>query len=441
MEIIKFHCPACRTQLRVPPAAAGFQGPCPACGRDIIGPIPNRGLEARLAPKDAFSPFPGNPFAEKPEEPTPAPIPETPEPEPFVPFSDPPALTPTAPVEVPAAASPPAASQPPFADRPTPAAAPAAALDEPPECLAPRHVRRLRAAVLILSCLLCSLISYIAGYLTALKRQVVSPPIFADVSAMLPPPAASDDAPPPGVPLPEPAEDPANSAAASTPEADPVGSPPAPQPGLAAEATLKAFLSAPDWASRLAYVMDPEDVRAAMKKHAEKEGDGPIEIDSIESAYVFPDQEHFIIKTKRIATGFPVTIQRVGDDWRIDWETFEEFHGDAFRRFASGTLGENGEFHLYLKPQLSQDPNGFVRYQLTAPIEGRSYPAFAKRGSIAQAKITALLESESMKENPDIQKLLAKDGIPLILKLSYQSRGQNQNFLQLEDLVAQGWGR
>ncbi|MBK1828219.1 hypothetical protein [Haloferula rosea] len=473
MDIIQFHCPACRTLLRVPPAAAGFQGPCPACQREIVGPVPAKGLEARLAPEDAFTPFPGSPIPAPPSEPEPTPpaseptpepepelhqppqpqpqsepgpelprkddtppFPTAEEPEPFRPFSDTPDdLAP------PENSSEPITSEPalPQSDSGEPASP-----QVPTECLAPKSVRRLRAAVLILSCLLCSVISYVFGYVMAQKSRSFAPPIFADPAAILDSPGVPEErteTPPPD--LPELPDDTPSEADldADPPEIDLSGTPESTSPAPAARATLDAFLSAPDWASRSAYVLAADEVRADMKAHAEEFGDGPIDTTGIEPAYAFPDQEHFIVRTETIPTGFPVTLQKIGTDWRVDWQVFHEFHGDLFRRFASGKLGATGEFHLYLRPHAKQDANGFTRYQLTAPIEGRSYPAFGKRGSMAQAKITALLDSEEFRSNPDIQELLDKDGVPLVLKLSYQSRGQDQNFLLIEDLVAQGWGR
>lgn len=325
---------------------------------------------------------------------------------------------------------------------PSESSPPAPVKDEPQnaECLTPRSYRRLRTAILLLSCLLCSLISFVAGYITAQKAQVFPAPIFADgpKDSELPETLPEIEVPEIGTinlsPQPPEGIDPEE-------EVQLGGSPSEPEPRPAAKATLEAFLSAPDWSSRMAYVQDPDEVRAAMKEWGEARGGGPIETTSITSTHVFGDQEHFLVETASMPSGFPVTLQRVGEDWRIDWEIFEEFHDDAYHRFASGKGGEIGEFHLYLKPHPTDDPNGFARYQLTAPIKGRSYPAFAKRGRLAQAKITALIESEVVQENEALQKLLEGDGIPLVLKLSYQSKGQGQNFLLIEDLVAQGWGR
>lgn len=494
METLQFHCPACRTLLRVPIAVAGTQGPCPACGREIIAPIPDRGLEARLAPEDTFAPFPGSappetspaqpepepetpteephdqttPASPEPEPPTeelleqatptpseaaPPPADPAPTEEPFVPFSDPPeAEEPSEPV---------ASPQEPDTIR-TDSSSRKEAVAEQAECLAPKHYRRLRTAILVLSCLLCSLISFVAGYLTAQKAQIIPAPIFANTPAHIPTPIVpTEDPAPPQPPVseePDTPEEPPDAAdpvepVPSTDPADPAeddhspeeigleGNPSEPLPRPAARATLDAFLSAPDWSSRIAYVLDPDKVQAAMKSEAEAGGDGPIEAISITPSHVFADQEHFEVKTEAIPAGFPVTLQRSDNDWRIDWTIFHEFRSDAFRKFASGKGGEVTELHLYLKPHPAEDPNGFARYQLSAPIEGRSYPAFAKRGRLAQAKITALLESEAVKENEALQALLAKEGIPLVVKLSYQSRGENQNFLLIEDLVAQGWGR
>jgi len=145
-DVIQFHCPACGTTLRVPPAAAGFEGPCPRCARLIVGPDPALGLGARLAgtplvrsspestpafhghparDNDPFNPF-GSPPSYPSLVPTPTVIPPTVQETAPPPPSEPEPSPVQAPVLEPAPAPPPA-------PEPEPVLAPVAIPERAPE--------------------------------------------------------------------------------------------------------------------------------------------------------------------------------------------------------------------------------------------------------------------------------------------------------------------
>ena len=282
-DVIQFDCPACGTTLRVPPAAAGFEGPCPRCTVEIIAPDPMTGHAARLAgawemepieaftrpastpaarDEDPFNPF--RPLPRAPSEPPPsipptippsvppaaaatafaapaalesrpAPLPK-PGPTPIPPRAPTPAPSPLPPPEPPPVEFAPADAPQPPADLPFepplhPATRPAAhakhsvpAALPAPEPAGPVKPRR---GVLVLSCLVAALGGLLAGYLLGLKSPR---PAFLEAWVGSDPsiPAAS----PPLTPAPEPPPgEPESTPAKPEPQpAQPQPTPPQPTP-------------------------------------------------------------------------------------------------------------------------------------------------------------------------------------------------------------------
>lgn len=498
MEVIQFHCPICRILLRVPASSADVPGPCPACGKrisapprasDPFQPFPATAAHepappVSVAPLPELVPTPGPPGPAAPQTPTPEGDPRPyfrrpPEPVPAAPFSEPePAPSPAPPSEpepIPAAPDPlPEATPLPPEDvwespptavpvprlaeteeqgmftsaHPTPASPSSPFKPETPgpstaSESTPDHPRtelpalgRLRWAVLILASLLFFLIGLVTGQLLALRGNCLAAPIFrttpapASEATDLPAPDAAPTLPPLISP-PPPSEPP------STPDPAEIARPDDPIPR--SREILEAFLDAPTWEKRLPHVLDPDRLRERMQQHAAETGDGPIAYTGIEGPVVAPGLHRFDVTTPALPRGFPVTLFQQGEDWKIDWDMFREFHDDAFRHFAAGTGGDEGSFHLFVKPDDAGNEN-YRAYQLTAPIEGRSYVAFAKRGSLAAAKLDAVFSNEADQESPVFQQMLRGVGIPVVLQLTTRRNGEGQRFLLIEDLLARYWG-
>lgn len=231
---VRFDCPACHAVLTVPAAAAGLQGPCPKCWQEIVSPDPARGLPARLpsaAPPAIAPPAPSEPPAPA----APAALPE-PEPEPLPP------------VESVAPATP---------------AAPEVAPDLPPA----RTARRSRGIGWLIPTFLCSAIFTAVGFhLGKSQRQT------GVAAAPVTPVAALPDIP---KPAPEPSVVPATPPGPETPPEPVVPAPPPDPARPTAEATLRAFLEAPDWKTRGDRVLDPDVILPALEKYAAQAGDGP----------------------------------------------------------------------------------------------------------------------------------------------------------------------
>lgn len=435
MEVIRFQCPACSSSLTVPPAAAGFQGPCPKCAVEIIGPDPALDLPASLpeieASAKAFDPFPDSapPTATPiPIDPTPELIPPT---DPFAgaaPSSEPsnlawsePEVAPPSPpelLELPEKVAEDVTE--PFNDfiPPIPEFESAAPFIAQPTPGSPRP----SVAVFVLSCLLCLVVAFVAGY--TLGRRIPEPgsPIFS----------SKTNESPATKPIPIPVRTWIANATPLKSGEQKIGGP---------QATLNAFLNADGWASRSAYVMFPESIRARMEARSKVSDDGPIETTSI-SLFEVTEQAHiFQVATPKLPEGFPVTVARDNNSWLIDWESFIEFHEDRFQRFAAGEEGDHGVFHLLVKPVESNNKEAlFEQFQLNPPMPGRQQTAYIGKGSVVLARIQGIFNRQAGLSEKVFKQLLDGQGPPMVLALSYRTNTEGQSYLQIDDIVSIGWG-
>ena len=379
---MRFDCPACGAILTVPAAAAGIQGPCPKCWQEIVSPDPERGLPARL---------PGLPPG-PPAEPFPAPA--------VAASEDTPAADSPAPTTRVAATSPPAP--------------------------APR--RRGWALPTLLSALLFSGVGYFLG-----KGQREAAPILPSPAPKIPPTPRNPPLPAPA-PTPAPATDPA----APTP-------PPAPAPDAIeapdTEGALRDFLEAPDWQSRGRSVLSPDRVLAAMEKHADAHGDGPIATTSVTLLEVSGANHIFKVCTPTIPAGFPVAVTLTDEGPMIDWESFIGFHDDHFRKFLEGAEGATGTFDLLVRPepQTAEDASAhFLRYRLSVPMPDREVIAWIRKDSDVLAKLRAIFGGSGGLDPGTITRL-GETGVPLTLKLAKRRTNDDRTFIEIEGFVALGW--
>ncbi|MFT3992518.1 MAG: hypothetical protein QM680_14045 [Luteolibacter sp.] len=348
-QMIQFPCPACGITLQLPYELAGQRGPCPRCRREIIAPNPHTGIGARRVAE----PAPPKPFAD-------------------VPFSDAPSRRAAAP-ETPSAV--------PAAPRPQPAPAPASL---PPFRCGPRR------AVLFLSCALTGLISMALGYLLGQRMpDLLNPKPLREITQMSEIPVKTivkTVIPPKETPA-EPVAIPAEPIAVETK--------PAPEkPAKVSDqalAVLKAFLEAPDWATRNTYVLNAESLRTAMEAYSREAPDGPTPYQSIQVAHGTTDPETgetlfiFQVVTESIPSGIPVAVQETPKGWFVDWMTFVEFRDDRFTKFTTGPAGTSGVFHLVvnLPPEGEAQSHNehFITYQIYPPIPDRVKNAYCKIGT------------------------------------------------------------
>ncbi len=432
-EVIQFNCPLCATTLRLPLALSGQQGPCPGCQGEIVAPDPYRGVGA------------------KPAEAPPPP----PEPEPFKPFAESPPLVPRGqeePVNLPE----------PVVQRPV-----RAIEDAPPPKEIPVPVVRPTSAasqlpIGILACILSALLGLVIGYALG-ARSVKAAPVSQAIShietpaTVAPSPVAAIDvtsqpanpvtgetveiAPPKLEPAPtvDPAPiaiDPVPPVVETVPEEPNVTAPEPPKISAAAEASLRAFLEAQDWASRSAHVLSPESVRNAMEAYSHVAPDGPTPFKSIalKDSRIDPTSGStmflFFVTTEKFPDGLPVVMKETPNGWLVDWAAFVEFRDDLFEKFAEGPADKSGVFHLIVtKPETNRAANtdnaGFSSVMLASPLSTKNFIAFVNKNSELFNTIKTATDA----------------GLPFspVLEVAKRKTAGGKPYLEVEKITATNW--
>lgn len=307
---------------------------------------------------------------------------------------------------------------------------------------------------MLLACLVFFMLGLLAGQALTLTRLSSASPIF-----LTPGPSLNVPAPPP------PSSEPALAASSPTHRKSPADPPrplpdlsaselpdlpPLPDPAPAAPVSadpsrlaLEAFLDAPRWDQRVPFLLpqtpsadDPES--SDLASEASALSDGPIAYTRIEGPILLPGLHFFQVFTPTLPKGFPVPMIERDGSWKLDGRLFLEFHDDWFYQFAAGRRGSQGEFHLQIKPR-GQGDGRFIPYQLTAPIEGRSFGGFAREGSLAQTLLDSLFHGDS-KDDAELQHLISGDGVPVVAQLSCRETASGKRFLVIENVRVRGWG-
>ncbi|MEO8613641.1 MAG: hypothetical protein ABI600_00750 [Luteolibacter sp.] len=400
-EVIQFNCPVCGTTLRLPLDLAAQKGPCPTCQHEIIAPDPYRGIGALEAPSPVV--LRAN--------------------EPFRPFADSPPLTPKMPEPVasPTASAPAgeiATPEVPNVDLPAPPTPPVGAAPSP--------------TVLVLSCLLSFAVALAMGYALGIRsdqyfmRIPRSAPLEIPVEKPKKTTAAEEAVP---APRPEPTpifvkpiiQQPTKELPKTEAhEVDPIEEPI--KVSAAAEASLRAFLEAPDWAARNAHVLYPESVRPAMEAYSQQAPDGPTPFKSISVKQSQTDEKSgntlfvFQVDTESIPTGIPVAVVETPKGWLTDWQTFVEFRDDHFKHFADGPAKKTQRFHLIVSTPpparaAKTENETFASFLLDPPMPGRQQLAFVKKDSEAYQICQAATASGGIFTPVlDVTKLTTPDG-------------------------------
>ncbi len=162
------------------------------------------------------------------------------------------------------------------------------------------------------------------------------------------------------------------------------------------EAALRAFLSAPDWRTRAKYVLNPEENAKDMELYYKLLPDGEIAFKSVtvqdsrkEAGSQAEEYHIYQVVTEQAPAGFPVAVVLRDGEWKVDWGTFAEFHGDLFSRFAKGEGGPKAGFHLVLRlTNFAPKHEGFTAFRLDPPLPGRDLYGYVPTNSELHQRLT-----------------------------------------------------
>jgi len=445
-DLIQFECPSCAAILRIPLEMSGSQGPCPICAHEIVAPNAYTGAGAYEPGAESIqqtltgqhhsipsAEYPPQPPAEVPQLPEPAvtrlePValsaerhPEVPSPKTSKsPFSDlaavrvidPSSATPKGAAHSyrkMEASSPPATehAEEPLPQLPDPAPSSAFIPMPSPDAGPVSKPGRSSKAGWIALCGLIAIICLVGGFLLGnTLKQDPSPSAPFVVPAMKPKAPLAEPTPP----LPTP---PATDTTSTKPETKPTAeAPKAPEPTpplpaaepkkvvAEAEATLRAFLEAPDWKTRSSYVLSADTLRPKMEIYAKNNSDGPTPFESFAVKHSQVDEKSgstllvFQVDSSAAPAGIPVAVLETTSGWLVDWESFVEFRDDHFKHFTEGPSDLVGEFHLIVSnpppsADIPQENENFGSYLVAPPLPDRQRTAFVKKSNPAYAALKA----------------------------------------------------
>jgi hypothetical protein len=295
--------------------------------------------------------------------------------------------------------------------------------------------------VFVLSLLLTAVICLVTGYMVGVrsdwlvantpfpKLEAIPEPVEAPTKTVLvKPPVSEPELTPPVQPSVEPVPE---------PETPPI-SEPQPEPAKAsamAESALKAFLDAPDWTTRSAYVLLPEKVRTTMEAYSRTAADGPTSYKSVSVENSYTDRKTgntlFIFKvvTNQHPSGFPAAVSETSSGWLVDWESFIEFRDDQFKAFADGPADRTGRFHLIVSsPPPSRAANTenehFSSFLLDPPIPDRQRMAYVKKSADIHARLREMTASGIFTPVLEVAKRKTPDG---------------KTYLEITAIIAEDW--
>lgn len=293
------------------------------------------------------------------------------------------------------------------------------------EVAVPPVVAKPRRPIPLFSCLLTGALGFALGVISN-QHFAQTPPVTPPVKAEKPLATAEPPAP---SPVPAPTPEPVKPVVEKSPE------PPA-KASVTAEISLRAFLDAPDWAARSAYVLFPEKVRGAMEAYSREAPDGPTAFKSVSVKHSYIDEQTgntlliFYVATETFPAGIPVAIKETSGGWLVDWQSFVEFRDQLFQKFVDGPADRTGRFHLIatLPPPERAANTGnehFSSFLLQSPLDAKPQLAFVKKSS----EIFATFESAT------------KDGAIFtpLLEVAKRQTADGKSYLEVVKVTATDW--
>ncbi len=99
---------------------------------------------------------------------------------------------------------------------------------------------------------------------------------------------------------------------------------------------IRHYVTAANWQDRVAYVRMPERVAPLMEEYYKTNPDGLINQTSMEMTWAGYVRGHFLIVITVVDTGYRehyFTLERVGDEYKIDWEVLVEYNPMSWKEF------------------------------------------------------------------------------------------------------------
>lgn len=267
---------------------------------------------------------------------------------------------------------------------------------------------------------------------SAASKAPVTRPASAQVAKALDPPTRPTD--PPSL-LP----DLAREAATSQTDREATARPASPGSELAEPMkALEDFLRAPTWKERLAFCLNPEQIRREMADYYATSSDGPQSYTSalFVASSPLPGPKPYTVGVFHVTfpdlpQGFPIPVEQTDNGWKIDWRAFVEFRDSRLKEFFTKYQDPPAVFRVQLQRTHYYDkdvPNLDEKYcfRVTAPIHGHDGYVFVdKRDSIAVPKLEGKLDWDLVHH--------------VMVKLKWVKGTGGHPYVELRDIAANSW--
>ncbi len=203
--------------------------------------------------------------------------------------------------------------------------------------------------------------------------------------------------------------------------------------------SLRGFLSALNWKERGKWIQNPTAVLSKMEAYYQNNpgaSDGPVASTSVtfQSSDKVPGGEYsfflFLVTTKNVPEGFPVSVEETADGFRVDWEAFIEFNDHLLHKFMTNFQSEPRDFRVimrrthYFGTDIPNLKNKYA-FRIDPPVPGYEGYAFVDRD--------APLVADKLTPNLDWSVIAYP-----VVRLEW-SEDEGKKFVRIQDLVQPTW--
>lgn len=207
-----------------------------------------------------------------------------------------------------------------------------------------------------------------------------------------------------------------------------------------AMAVATGALQSPSWQELLNYVRNPDEMKPRMRAYYSRNLYRPLGIESISSASRVEDpQGHDLIQVTVVVDGFDertVYIEETAEDgFRVDWETMAQYSEMEWAEFRRQRPSDPVEFRLIISDRRAHDLRLFNKEAwqpyMVRPWDAadQSMPAYMAKDNPQAADLFALIQGRT------------EQGQAVIATLRYRSDLLDGNFVEIVELVQEGWVR
>ncbi|MEM0969291.1 MAG: hypothetical protein AAGJ31_08085 [Verrucomicrobiota bacterium] len=203
---------------------------------------------------------------------------------------------------------------------------------------------------------------------------------------------------------------------------------------------VRSFLEAKSWNERIPYIYGGVAIQTGIRDHYQKHPDEAVKdyrldyfhsersIDGLSSTFIFflsfPGKED----------GLPILVRAKGGRVGVDWETYQEFQGQAFAKFAEEKPKEPADFRVVIQRVTYWEDNrdsipgieNLICYKVDPPYPGFTRFAFVPKNTVAGKRMVQDLSWET-------------DPLAATVRMRFDAFSNGNPYLTVDEIVSRSW--